>query len=524
MISIFGSGIGYFLLYDPESWKEEVWIGSFLIASLGLVWFIYKVIESPILKLMSEFGVKGHSQKNIELSAWSFDEYRVLHKRLSLQKEIMNEGVEIIKNIENDNLDFSIYKPESHVLRQSLHNMQQQMINIHQRDHERRWTNEGLSKFVDILRSGDGRIESLGRSIISHLVNYTKSNQAGLYIFDSTKENLRQIAFYAYDRDKYTRDLIPQGYGLLWQCLFEKKPIHLKNVPDEYVNVKSGLGGSRPKEVLLIPMMLEEESYGVIELASFNHYEKYQVEFLERLAENISSSIASAETNEKTMKLLEESEVKTRELQDQEQQMRQNMEEMQSTQEEMERIQEEILQKDYNIKALIDSSEDTFFAIDRNYKIIVVNKTLQDKYKDNGITLTEGVNIFDCIPVDQHPFWKDKYDRCLNGDTYTQNIDSKDGDGNPVILRGYYSAIFDNFGKVIGASVRSSNITDLVKSKETAKVMTERVQELEEEIKKLKKGGANTGESSVEDGSAAKFEELLEKARKHLSNLKNKKK
>ncbi len=74
-----------------------------------------------------------------------------------------------------------------------------------------------------------------------------------------------------------------------------------------------------------------------MELASFKPLEKYQLDFLKKVAENIASSIVSSRVTERVKKLLAESQQQTEEMRAQEEEMRQNMEELQATQEEMRR-------------------------------------------------------------------------------------------------------------------------------------------------------------------------------------------
>jgi methyl-accepting chemotaxis protein len=74
---------------------------------------------------------------------------------------------------------------------------------------------------------------------------------------------------------------------------------------------------------------------------AFNTFEPYQIEFIEKVGENIASFVSSIKINHKTSILLNESQHKSEELAAQEEEMRQNMEELQATQEEAARREEE---------------------------------------------------------------------------------------------------------------------------------------------------------------------------------------
>ena len=131
------------------------------------------------------------------------------------------------------------------------------------------------------------------------------------------------------------------GQGLVGQTYLEKKTTLLTNIPDQYVIITSGLGEATPANLLLIPLIFNEQVMGVLELASFTTWPPYQVDFLESVGEIIASSIATLDVSSKTKQLLEQSQQSTEELRAQEEEMRQNMEELQATQEEMQRKTEE---------------------------------------------------------------------------------------------------------------------------------------------------------------------------------------
>jgi len=240
--------------------------------------------------------------------------------------------------------DITVFDNQGH-LGQSLAEMRNKLQNVAEQDKRRVWFNEGVAKFGDILRDNDDNIESLSANLISELAEYTNSIQASLFIVDKQDENNVKIVLkgaYAYHRQKFLEKELAPGQGLVGQCYLEKEFIYLSEIPENYVSIRSGLGEANPTHILISPMKLNEEIFGIIELASFHPYKDYHREFIEKVGESIASTIQGLQVSLETKKLLEESQLKAEQLQAQEEEMRQNAEELEATQEEMERQSREM--------------------------------------------------------------------------------------------------------------------------------------------------------------------------------------
>ncbi len=203
----------------------------------------------------------------------------------------------------------------------------------------RNWITEGISKFNDILRKTNN-LEKFGNEIIRNLVFYLEANQGGILIHNKINENeefLELIASYAYDRKKFIKKKILIGEGLVGTCALEKKTVYMKNIPENYIEITSSLGSSSPKNLLIVPLKLENEVLGIVEIASFKNFENFQISFLEKVSENIASTLKSLKVNTQTKELLRQAQMQTEELASKEEEMRQNMEELKATQEEASR-------------------------------------------------------------------------------------------------------------------------------------------------------------------------------------------
>jgi PAS domain S-box-containing protein len=283
------------------------------------------------------------------------------------------------ENIGNGNYNTD-FKPlsEHDVLGNALINMRNNLSKVAEDDKKRNWATEGLATFGEILRTNNSDLAKLADEIIGNLVKYLKANQGALYIIDDTEAGeeptMSMKACYAWDKKKYLNQKIYRGEGLAGQAWQEKDTIYLTDVPQNYVRITSGLGDANPTSVVIVPLKINDQIFGVVEIASFNVFQPYEIEFVQKIAESIASSISSVKINARTQRLLEESQEMTEQMRAQEEEMRQNMEELQATQEEMQRSQSEsestlnaihssLAVADYNTDGTITKTNSNFLEL-----------------------------------------------------------------------------------------------------------------------------------------------------------------
>lgn len=235
---------------------------------------------------------------------------------------------------------------EQDLLGNALVTMKNNLEKVSKEDEKRNWANEGFNEFIEILRNNSGALDEMSDKVLSRLVKYLDANQGALFVVNDESEDdpfLEMKGCYAWERKKYLEMKIKPGEGLAGQAWIEGKEIFLKEIPEDYVGIKSGLGEANPKAVFIIPLKSNEKIYGILEIASFKEFEPFELEFVEKLAESIGATISTVKTNEITRRLLDESKEHSAQLQAQEEEMKQNMEEMQATHEEMTRKEKEYL-------------------------------------------------------------------------------------------------------------------------------------------------------------------------------------
>ncbi|HAB52222.1 MAG TPA: hypothetical protein DCE80_08655, partial [Ignavibacteriales bacterium] len=231
-------------------------------------------------------------------------------------------------------------------LRDNLKKNKIEEDNRRKEDQQRNWIAEGLAMFGDILRNNTDNLNELSYSLISQLVKYIKANQGAFFIINDesmTDKHFEMTACYAYERRKFADKRVEWGEGVIGAAILEQQTIYMTDVPETYVNITSGLGQATPRCLLVVPLKINDESHGVLEIGSFQPIESYVIEFVEKVAENVASTISNVKINTRTAKLLRESQLQAETLAAQEEQMRQNMEELQATQEEAARQSEKFI-------------------------------------------------------------------------------------------------------------------------------------------------------------------------------------
>jgi CHASE3 domain sensor protein len=222
--------------------------------------------------------------------------------------------------------------------------MRDQMKKVKELDEKRIWTTEGLAKFSDVARINQNNIENLSNEVVRFITKHLNAQQGTLFILrddDEANAYLELTACYAFDKKKYTERKIDVGAGLVGQVFLEGKTTILTHVPKNYITITSGLGDATPRCVIIVPMKYNGKVEAVLELASFNKFEEHEIDFLEKAGQVIASSIHSTKTNERTTKLLKETQEQAEALKSQEEELRQNMEELQATHENMRRQRDE---------------------------------------------------------------------------------------------------------------------------------------------------------------------------------------
>jgi methyl-accepting chemotaxis protein len=460
-----------------------VGILGLLILSTLFFYIFQQYIITPIQIITKTLKrlANGHIDSEMALKYDQGDEIGQMASALNTSIEGFTHKTTFAYNIGQGNLETELrLLSDEDILGKSLIHMQESLKKAKLEesarkleDEKRQWSNAGLATFSDILRQNNDKLDVLAADIIKNLVKYIDANQGGLFIFnDDDPEYLHfeLLSTFAFNRHKFIKKQILLGEGLVGTCALEKKTIYLTEIPENYIQITSGLGEARPRCLLIVPLLLEDKVLGILEIASFAEIEGYKIDFVEKLAISVASTLTSVRTNIKTSMLLSKTQQQAEEMSAQEEEMRQNMEELQATQEESSR-------KEVEMRGVFNALRSSLFIaeLDLDGKIIEINSYYADVFGKSQEILA-GQNIKDLfgmggVSIEENThIWKTlNSNQIVNTTTHLQFND------NETWLNHIFAPIVNNEGAIIKILNIAFNITETKRNESEIKTEREKL-------------------------------------------------
>lgn len=454
---------------EKATLRKSVFVGLIgLLVTAFIIWIIATTIAKPVsitTTILKDLA-KGDIDESKKITIKTNDEIGEMGESMNTLIDGLNKTANFAKEIGNGNLDteFELLS-EKDILGNSLLEMRKSLKVAKEQeeirkieDQKQNWTTQGLAKFGEILRQNTDDMKEFAYHIISNLVKYINANQGGLFVINDDDKNDRFIellACYAYERRKHLDKRIEMGVGVIGRAIKEQRSIYMTDLPKDYITITSGLGQAIPNALLVVPLKVNDEIYGVVELAGFNKFEDHIIKFVEEVGETIAATISSTKINIRTNQLLEQSQQQSEEMAAQEEEMRQNMEELQATQEESARRSAEM-------QGLLDALNNANLVIEYDLEgyIISVNKNYLNlvgisKEKMIGSHHTDNMNFTKDQLQENKKFWSDLRNGIAKKETDYVNFNS-----NEYVFVATYTPILDEYGTPVKVLKIATDITE----------------------------------------------------------------
>ncbi len=425
---------------------------SLLIMLLGILAYAY-TFDRDLYKILNFTKKLETGEKPDKLHIFSGDEFQDISEGLNNYLDQQEAKILFLKTIgKGDEISTpslnksDVLGHELTVMADRLNKVRQEEKIRQEEEKKRSWKTDGIAQFAEILRSERENVLELSFNIIQKLVTYLKIEMGTLFLTSTMEDEeqiLESLASYAYDRRKYLKKTFKFGEGLPGTCALEKEKIYIDEVPEDYADVISGVGQTKPRYVLLVPMKIEEEIFGILELASFRELQEFELEFVDELAESIASTLAGVKTNEKTAALLKQSQKQAEQLLHQEDEMKINVKEL-------EKAQEESRKKESEITGILNAMNESSLVaeFDMNGRFFKVNDKflfLLESPKEQIL----GKNHHEFAMIDKYSKeYKSFWDTLRNGEIISTQEQFKLYSGKIVWLQQTYTPIYNDQGKV----------------------------------------------------------------------------
>lgn len=378
----------------------------FLIAiSVIIAQFLGKMISKPITTIIDRLkDMSLGILEKVNLKKSWFKEIEEIYDTTNDVIDGLTKAADFADNIGKGNLNAEFERLSENdslgtnllLMRKRLQEADAENTKRKIEDEKVNWATLGLAKFGEILHTDNNNINDLSYEILRNLIKYIDVNQGAIYVLDDTGEEpvYEMTSAIAYDRRKFMQKRFAVGEDLVGRCAYERKTIYMTDIPKDYISITSGMGSATASTLLLVPLVLNDDIFGIIELASFHPLEDYKINFVEKVGESIASTISTVKINERTNNLLNQSKIQAEELASKEEEMRQNMEELQATQEEAARRENEsnAIMKVINDKMIVVEYDmnGTITNANENYAALLGSTTEQliGKKSDDGVDLT----------------------------------------------------------------------------------------------------------------------------------------
>ncbi len=273
-------------------------------------------------------------------------------------------------------------------LSRSFSGMTVQLRTINEENERRSWLQSGIEGLNNSAR-GDKSMAELCRDVVTYLARYLDMQTGAMYVLD--KENqLQLMGTFAWRQRNQSSNKFSIGEGLVGQAALERQIIELTNVPDHYLEIESGLGSTKPAQIIIVPLVYEGQLKGVIEFAHMHELNDQQRNFLDYSLETVSIAINSAQNRSRVSVLLDQTTRQTEAMKEQQEELKAVNEELEKRARILEESEEELKAQSDELQKSNAELEETSEQLTqqkeeierKNHDIELTSKKIEEKAQE----------------------------------------------------------------------------------------------------------------------------------------------
>ncbi|MFM9451975.1 HAMP domain-containing protein [Streptomyces europaeiscabiei] len=222
-------------------------------------------------------------------------------------------------------------------LKDNINSMVESLRETTRANQEQDWLKTNLARISGLMQ-GHRELPVVAELIMDELAPLASAQYGAFYLAEDTERGpeLRLVGSYGYPDDTDRPQRIPVGRSLVGQAARNRRPISVEELPPGYVTISSGLGQAVPSALVVLPIVVEDQVLGVIELGSVTSFTQIHQDFLSQLMPTIGVNLNTIVANARTDELLGESQRLTAELQARSEELQVQQDELQRSNAELE--------------------------------------------------------------------------------------------------------------------------------------------------------------------------------------------
>ncbi|MCG2792605.1 MAG: response regulator [Weeksellaceae bacterium] len=346
---------------DKSSSRTVLFILFSALASLGVTIFFYLKLRNDLLRREK------------------------LERELKAKDEEMSMRVKVIQQIASrvSNGDYSVkvqnsYEGDLGVLVASLNHMTDSLRESFDKINRSDWHQKGLALINESL-VGNKSVSQITIDSLNQLIKYGNCVNGAIYLAEDSRLTLAT----AYGLEHIMKQSFDAGEGMVGQAFIQKAPQIYNDLDEADFAISFASGKVKIGAIALIPILLNDDTIGVVELGSQKNFDQDQLDYFAESGRNIGIALNASKGREKEQRLLEETQAQSEELQVQHSELENlnteleaQTQKLQASEEELKVQQEELMQTNTELE------ERSKLLEEKNHLIAERNSEIQKKAEE----------------------------------------------------------------------------------------------------------------------------------------------
>ncbi|SNY99581.1 response regulator [Flagellimonas pacifica] len=317
-------------IYAYGNIKKMLYAGKLLLQNDAKNKAILKNAADGIVTLSQDWTILSYNRTAESLFQYKFEELKgkKIDALLTHQSGVPYEGVEDIQltnknqkvtgqrkdgtlfpvhlsltevNINSTTILTGVFRDLTEEIRQ-----QEEIEKRTQEIEKQNWIKTAVSQVYEATK-GVQDIDAL-TAILSGVISKLLQASIGTFylnqrLFISESDELKLYGSYAFKNTTGLSNSFKFGEGLIGQCALEGESIIITDIPEDYIEINSSAGKSKPKEITIIPIKHNKEIIGVMEFGTTTRFNSAQQEFIKEICSSIGIIIKGVVERAKTEEL-----------------------------------------------------------------------------------------------------------------------------------------------------------------------------------------------------------------------------